>query len=292
MANLFQRISTDASVGTTIGTFDAINTRNGDNRLDENAKVILGLSFAGAPADQTTATAVAGRLRYENAGASIAAGEADFLVGSSHGAGVATQSQGWWLPAEFIPYEPMVSGTLGNTVGNLSFSQVGIEPADNWSVVAGVMHGASIPPGWDWNVAGVLRPHGSASSNGAGVSATTATSLTSTTILSKYRRIISWRPLTQADPLQTTTEECVGFSALDTSTTTFGIAPNEHVMPALGAALLGTLVGGGIDGFQPALPMYVEVPGTSNQTLDVVLNLTTAVTAAMAFGYSVGVRRA
>ena len=292
MANLFQRISTDASVGTTIGTFDAINTRNGDNRLDENARVILGLSFAGAPADQTTATAVAGRLRYENAGASIAAGEADFLVGSSHGAGVATQSQGWWLPAEFIPYEPMVSGTLGNTVGNLSFSQVGIEPADNWSVVAGVMHGASIPPLWDWNVAGVLRPHGSASSNGAGVAATTATSLTSTTILSKYRRIISWRPLTQADPLQTTTEECVGFAALDTATTTFGIAPNEHVMPALGAALLGTLVGGGLDGFQPALPMYVEVPGTSNQTLDVVLNLTTAVTAAMAFGYSVGVRRA
>jgi len=291
MANLFQRISTDASVGTTIGTFDAINTRNADNRLDENAKVIVGLSFAGAPADQTTATATAGRLRYENAGAGIAAGEADFMVGSSHGAGIATQSMGWWLPAEFIPYEPVVSGSLGNTVGNLSFSQVGIEPADNWSVVAGVLHGASVPPAWDWNVAGALRPNGSASSNGAGVSATTATSLTSTTILSKYRKLISWRPSTVADPLQTTTEECVGFSALDTATTTFAMAPNEHVMPALGAALLGTLVGAGIDGYQPALPMYVEVPGNSNQTLDVVLNLTTAVTAAMAFGYSIGVRR-
>ena len=83
----------------------------------------------------------------------------------------------------------------------------------------------------------------------------------------------------------------MGFWGLDTATTTFAMAPNEHVMPALGAALLGTLVGAGIDGYQPALPMYVEVPGNSNQTLDVVLNLTTAVTAAMAFGYSIGVRR-
>src|SRR3990167_9421887 len=195
MASLFQRISTDASVGTTIGTFDAINTRNADNRLDEEAGVIVGLPFAGAPADQTTATGTAGRLRYENAGAGIAAGEADFLVGSSHGAVIGTQSQGWWLPAEFIPYEPVVAVPLGNTVGNLSFSQVGIEPADNWSVVAGVMHGAGIPSGWDWNVAGALRPNGSASSNGAGGSAPPGTGLTSTTILSKYRKLISWRPL-------------------------------------------------------------------------------------------------
>jgi hypothetical protein len=62
-------------------------------------------------------------------------------------------------------------------------------------------------------------------------------------------------------------------------------------MPALGAALLGTLVGAGIDLFQPILPMYVEVPGSADRTLDVVLNLTTAATAAMAFGYSVGLRR-
>src|SRR3972149_271647 len=113
MASLFQRVSTDPSVGTTIGTFDAINTRNADNRLDENARGIVGLSFAGAPAAQPTAPATAGRLRYENAGAGIAAGEADFLVGASHGAGIGTQSQGWWLPAEFIPYEPAVSGPIG-----------------------------------------------------------------------------------------------------------------------------------------------------------------------------------
>jgi hypothetical protein len=290
LPNLYQRISADASVGTTIGTFDAIDTRLANNQLINAAKVLLGLSFAGAPADQTTGTACAGRLRYVNAGASIAQSEADFLVGASHGAGVATQSQGWWIPAEFIPYE--VQGNIGNTTGNFSFSQVGIEPADNWSVVAGALHGAAIPPLWDWNVVGGLRPHGSASSNGAGVAAVTPTSLGSTTILAKYRRLIGWRPVTQADPLQTTTEECVGFSQLQGGASTIdNLDPQEHVMPSLGPALLGTLVGGGLDGFQPSLPMYVEVEGTADRVLDVTLILTTAVTAAMAFGYSVAVRR-
>ena len=292
MANLHSRISTDASVGTTIGTFDAIDTRNGNNILQHDAKVVAGLYFSGVAADQTSATAVAGRLRFTNAGASVAAGEADFAVGETHGSGIATQSTGWWTPAEFIPYE-VPPGPIGNTTCNLLFSQLGIEPGDNWSVVAGVLHGAGFPALWDWAVAGGLRFHGSASSNGAGVSATTATSLTSTTILSKYRRLYGWRPIAQADPLGTTTEETVGFAALDTAATTIsGMTPMELPMPSIGPNLLGTLVGGGVFGWQKILPMYAEVPGSNDRVLDPTLNLTTAVTAANAFGYSVGLRRA
>ena len=158
--------------------------------------------------------------------------------------------------------------------------------------MAGVLHGAAVPPLWDWAVAGALRPHGSVSSNGAGVSATTATSLTASTILSKYRKLVSWRPSVTPDPLPTTAEEVVGWSALDTSTTTIsGIGPLELPMGALGAALLGTLVGGGVVCNQPKLPIYSEITGTADRTLDVVLNLVTTRAAADAFGYGVGLRR-
>ena len=54
MANLHSRISTDASVGTTIGTFDAIDTRNGNNILQHDAKVVAGGSFRGGAGGPTT----------------------------------------------------------------------------------------------------------------------------------------------------------------------------------------------------------------------------------------------
>jgi hypothetical protein len=288
MANVYSRMSTDASVGTTIGTFDAINTRNADNVMHDNSREILGLYFAGVAADQTTATATAGRLRARSAGADISAGTADFAVGESHGAGIATQSIGWWTPAEFIPFK-VVKPTLKNVTFNLDFSQMGIEPADNWSVVAGIANAAAKPQFWNDQVSGAYTPDGSVSSNGAGVSATTATSLGTTTIVSKFKRLVTWRPFAVADPLGTTTEETVGFASLDTAATTIsGLTPCELPMPAIGPYLLGTLVGGGVGGFQYALPMYVEKED-SDKTLDVVLSLTTAVTAANAFAYSVGV---
>ena len=69
-----------------------------------------------------------------------------------------------------------------------------------------------------------------------------------------------------------------------------GVTPNEHPISGIGAALLGTLVGGGIDSWQPNLPIWIEIPGSADRTLDVVLNLTTAITAANAFAYNVGLR--
>src|SRR3990167_224154 len=144
MANLFQRMSTDASVGTTIGTFDAIDTRNANNILHDMAKVIVGHSVSGAQADQTTATATALRFRYVNAGASIAQGECDFLYSSGHGAGIATQSQGFATSAEFVPYEPLPGPSLGNTTGNYFASQARIAPAGNWFAAARTHHGQGI----------------------------------------------------------------------------------------------------------------------------------------------------
>jgi hypothetical protein len=287
MANVYSRMSTDASVGTTIGTFDAINTRNADNVMHDNSQWVGGLYFSGVAADQTTATATAGRLRARSAGAGIAAGTADFAVGESHGAGIATQSIGWWTPAEFIPWK--VTGNLKNVTFNLDFSQMGIEPADNWSVVAGIANGAGKPQFWDAQVAGSYTPDGSVSSNGAGVAAVTATSLTATTVISRFLRLVSFRPIAAADPLGTTTEETVGFVSLDGATTTIsGLTPLELPMPSIGPYLLGTLVGGGVGGWQWPLPMYAQKEG-ADKTLDVILTLSTAVTAANAFGYSVGV---
>src|SRR3990167_5436520 len=158
MANLFQRMSTDASVGTTIGTFDAIDTRNANNILHDMAKVIVGHSVSGAQADQTTATATALRFRYVNAGASIAQGECDFLYSSGHGAGIATQSQGFAPGAGSVPAEPLPGPSLGNTTGNYFASQAGIEPADNWSVVAGTLPGAGGPQPRGWDAGGGPPP--------------------------------------------------------------------------------------------------------------------------------------
>lgn len=60
-------------------------------------------------------------------------------------------------------------------------------------------------------------------------------------------------------------------------------------MSGIGAALAGTLVGGGQAVFQPAMPFYM-VKDKNDRTIEPFVDVLTAVSAANAFGWGVGLR--
>lgn len=282
---VYSIVANDIAVGTTIGTFDAINTRNADIRLKEGTTGVVGLSFAGVPAAQTTATAVMGRLRFDSTDMGIT-GE-DFAVGATHGGGIATQSSAWGVPAEWIPVD---WPALGGNVINLSFSQMGIEPADSWAVQAGVSHMAGASPPANWFIAsmsgGIMPLQGSRSSNG-GSTTTARTSMTSTTIPARFSQLVSFRGLNAFDPVPASGEADIAFWEI---TSTIGdFDPQEYPSSAAGPALAGTLVGPGVDVFQKPLPIYIT-KGNQTETVEPFVTGLDTLAAANAYGYSVGLR--
>jgi hypothetical protein len=278
-------VANDATVGATIGTFDAINTRNADIRLREGATSVVGLVFSGVANTQTTATAVMARLRVNSTDAAIS--NEDFAVGETHGGGIATQSMAWFSPAEWIAVD---WPAMGGNVFNLSFSQMGIEPADQWSVQAGIAHVAGVMPPAKWfdaaMVGGTLPHQGSRSSDG-GSTTDARTSLGSTTIPARFTQMVSGRWLQAQDAVPANGEESTAF--VEVTSTIGDFSPQEYPTNSIGAALAGTLVGGGVWGFQPSLPFYItKTPVT--ETVEPFVDILTAITAANAFGYSLGLR--
>ncbi len=287
---LYSIIANDPAVGATIGTFDPINTRNGNLQLTTDAHAIVGLTFVGVATAQTTATAVMGRLRVTARGAGIV--NEDFAVGETHGGGIATQSSAWASPAEWIPVDWTAPGAdiTSGLVVNLAFSQMGIEPADVWEVEAGVVHTSGDDPPEPWAIASLSGGHlalqGSASSNG-GSSADARTSLTSETIPGRFTQLVSWRGLQAQDAVAASAESSVAF--VDFITTIKDATPQEWPMSAIGASLAGTLVGGGQAIWQPAMPMYA-VKDNNDRTIEPFVDVLTTIAAANAFGYGVGLR--
>lgn len=282
---VYSIVANDASVGTTIGSFDAIDTRNADIRLRSGTSRVVGMMFAGVPAAQTTATAVMGRLRVDSSDLGVSA--EDFAVGATHGGGIATQSSAWGAPAEWIPLDWEAGG--GDVV-NLSFSQMGIEPGDNWTVQAAIAHLSGEAPPAAWFTAsmcgGIMPLQGSRSSNG-GNTTTARASLTATTISSKFSQIVSFRGLSAQDAVPASAESDSSFAEI---TSTIGdFEPQEYPMPAVGPALAGTLVGPGVDVFQSPLPFFMTKKRQTETVEPFVTGLDT-LSAANAYGYSVGVR--
>lgn len=279
-------VANDASVGTTIGSFDAINTRNANIRLTEGTTNVVGLTFAGVPAAQTTATACLGRLRVDASDFGVS--NEDFAVGEMHGGGIATQSSAWGAPCEWIPVD-WDQATSGNVV-NLSFSQMGIEPADNWTVQAGVHHLAGAMPPAPWFTASMSGGHlplqGSISSDG-GNTTTARASLTAADVAGRFTKLVSWRGVGAQDAVPTSAESDSSF--VEITSTIRGFDPQEYPMPAVGPALAGTLVGPGVDNFQKALPMYME-KGVSTETITPYVTGLDTLSAANAYGYSIGLR--
>ncbi len=60
-------------------------------------------------------------------------------------------------------------------------------------------------------------------------------------------------------------------------------------MPCVGPALAGTLVGPGVDNFQPALPFYMT-KGNVTETVEPFVTGLDTLSAANAYGYSIGLR--
>jgi len=281
---VYSIVANDAAVGTTIGTFDAINTRNADIRLKEGTTRVVAMSVVATPAAQTTATGMGGRLRFDSTDMGISA--EDFATGQTHGGGIATNSGGWGIPVQWIPLDWAAGG--GNVV-NMSWSSMGIEPADDFAVQVAVHHMAGASPPAQWFTAsmsgGTLPLQGSRSSNG-GSTTTARTSLTSTTIPSRFNELVSVMPMTIQDPAQATTDFDSSFMEI---TSTIGdFDPQEIPMPGIGAAL-GTVVGKGVAVFQRSLPMYITKQNQTETVEPFVTGLDT-LGAANAYGYSIGLR--
>ncbi len=282
---IYSIVANDAAVGTTIGTFDAINTRNADIRLKEGTSMVVAMSVCAVPAAQTTATGMGGRLRFDSTDMGISA--EDFATGQTHGGGIASNSGGWGIPVQWIPLDWQAGG--GNVI-NLSWSSMGgIEPADSFAVQAAVHHQAGTAPPAPWFSAsmagGVLPYQGSRSSDGASTTGA-RTSLVSTTIPSRFDELVSVMPMTIQDAAQATTDFDSSF--LEITSTIGDFDPQEYPMPGVGAAL-GTVVGKGVAVFQRALPMYITKQKQTETVEPFVTGLDT-LGGANGYGYSIGLR--
>lgn len=288
--------STSTSVGTTIGTFDAISTRNGTNTLPDGCTAVYGLTFAGGRIATTAAEAQMARLRMTASG--LGASNEDFLVGHFNGAGVATNDTATNNIAEFIPVQ--YEGQFSQSGVNFYLSQVGLETTDNISCVAGPVSftpkTGGGPPA-EWYVArmawpGRLPAQGSASSNGTslGTTANSDTSLGTTTVRADFGAISALRLIQAQDAVGTAGEESIAWGRLDGAATTIsGVGPQEWPFNAIGAPF-GTPVGAPVNGHVFPLPCWV-VKGRQDATVDVNVNVLTAITAANAFGYGLELRK-
>ena len=282
---VYSIIANDASVGTTIGSFDAIDTRNGDIRLRDGTSRVVGISYCAVRAAQTAGTAMMARLRMTSADLGLAAGVADFALKSVSGAGIATTSMGFSVPAHWIPIDKAAG--QGNIV-NFSLSQMGIEPADNYAIQVGLSHlaGDSPPPPWFVaSMSGGTLPHFAVSSNGS--STTTArTSLVAATIPSTFSQLVSGTFLHTPDAALATTEVHSSFIELTSTIGDFETQeyPTSGTSPGLGtAAAIGVWVE------QDPLPLYFKKGRGSTQTVTPFVTGLVAVTGADAYGYDIGI---
>ena len=284
---IYSIVANDTTVGTTIGTFDPINTRNGDVALTQGTTNICGIATAAARVAQTTATAMLARLRMSSPGAQVAAGSFDVALGYSTGGGIATQSGGFSSPVEFIPVDLPAHS---NDVVNYFLSQAGIEPADNWAIQVATLHANARPPAWWWNFAGSggYAPIAGAVSSNGGSTTTARTSLTSTTVPGYLKTCVGYRAVQSVDAVQTTAEAEVSFT--DLSTTIAGITPQEYPTDSVNAALAGTLVGLGLFDWTPVLPNYWQ-KGNGTETLEPFVTGALTVTGANAYFYGFMFRR-
>lgn len=286
---VYSIVANDTTVGTTIGTFDPINSRNGDVALtggNPGTNVICGIAVGASRVAQTTATAMLARLRMSSPGAQVAAGSFDVALGYSTGGGIATQSGGFGSPVEFIPVDLPAHS---NDVVNYFLSQAGIEPADNWAIEVATLHGQR-PPAWWYQFAGGqgYAPIAGAVSSNGGSTTTARTSLTSVTIPGYLKTIVGYRAVQAEDAVQTTAEPQVAYTDLQTTVT--GVTPQEYPTDSVNPALAGTLVGLGLWDWTPVIPCYWS-KGTGTETVEPFVTGAFTTSAANAFVYGFLLRR-
>lgn len=283
---VYSIVSNDQSVGTTIGTFDPINSRNPTVELRAGTTGVVGVSVCMVRDVQTTGTAILGRLRIASADLNLAEGSADFHLGQAHGAGVASNSMPAGSIAEWLPLE--IAARPNNTLTH-AYSATGIEPADNVAIQVGTAHMTSAPPAvwFEASMAHATIPAtGSVSSNG-GSTTTARTSLTSVRIPARFGKLIGLRAVGIMDPATTSAEAMSSF--VDITSTIGDFSPQEWPTNGVGASL-GTVVGGGAHIDQPHLPFYFEKGTSGTETIEPFVTGLDTLSGAAAYGYGMLLR--
>lgn len=291
---IHSRVTTSTGVGATIGTWDQLATRNGSNNLPDGCTKIVGLTFVGARVATTAAEAQLWRLRVNCAAAGLS--EEDFLVGHFNGGGIATNDQGTFNLAEFIPMQ--VEKPLSQSVVKFYFSQSGIESTDSVAAIASPVSftpttGPDAPAEWytarmSWP--GRIPAQGAASSNGSNaLTANSDTSLASTVVRAEFGVVSAVRLVQAEDAVGTAGEEAVAWGHFDVGATTIsGISPQEWPFNAIGPSL-GTAVGGPVSGHVFPFPAWMT-KGRQDATVDCNVNLIATISAANAFAYGLELR--
>src|SRR5438309_4364686 len=226
---IHNRQSTGTSVGATIGTFDPVNTRNGNNLLPSGCTGIYGMTYVGSRVAFTAALSKQTRVRITHPASGF--NNDDFLVGALTGAGIATNDQAADIAiAEFIPLQR--EGQLGGSSVNFFVSDAGQAATDASSVACGPVSytaqsnlgGAGSPPK-EWFDGRVSWPghalpyQGSVGGAGAltGTAANAGTDLGNSIIRAEYNVICGFRLSMAPKVVGTAGEEAVAWGAQDTA---------------------------------------------------------------------------
>lgn len=299
---IHSRISTSTSAGATLGTFDALSTRNTNNQLPAGCTGIYGLTYVASRIAVTAALSKQTRLRVTHPASGL--NNDDFLVGHLDGAGIGTNNQVAEIAiAEFIPIQR--EGAFGLSSVNFFVSDSGQAATDANSVCASPVSftpqsnlgGAGTPPkewfdgrvswpGW------ALPPQGGVSSNGAitGTAANANTDMLSAIIRAEYNTIVGFRLTMAPKVVGTAGEEAVAWGAQDTAlSSTSNTSPQEWPYNAV-LPTLGTPVGTSVAGHVFPMPAYIALP-PNDVTCDFTHNFNVGVTTGLSGAWGAYLRR-
>ena len=299
---IHNRQSTATSVGATIGTFDPVNTRNGNNLLPSGCTGIYGMTYVGSRVAFTAALSKQTRLRITHPASGF--NNDDFLVGALTGAGIATNDQAADIAiAEFIPLQR--EGNLGGSSVNFFVSDAGQAATDASSVCAGPVSytaqsnlGGSGSPPKEWFDGRVSWPghalpyQGSVGGAGAitGTAANAGTDLGNAIVRAEYNVICGFRLSMAPKVVGTAGEEAVAWGAQDTAlSSTSNTSPQEWPFNAV-LPTLGTPVGSPVAGHVYPMPAYIALPA-NDVTVDFTHNFNVAVTTGLSATWGAFLRK-
>lgn len=301
---IHSRMSTStATAGSAITSFDPVSTRNGDNILPAGCTGVYGFTVSCGTNALTAAKSYQTRLRIN--APNLGMNQEDILLGRLYGSGIATNDDGGFLAAEFIPWQ--AEGTADKfslSTVNFYLAQAGVSSGNTAAAVVGPVSftpktGTGQLPPADWFAArnsrpyaGVIPSQGSASSNGVafGTVVNSNTSLLTTKIRGEFHVVKDIMLTMVPGAVGTAGDLYVAWADFaGGGTTASGWAPQEWPFNTISPDL-GTPVGTPIYGMACAMPAWAEKT-TGDVTVDCLGNMIIAVTGAADGAYSLGLRR-
>lgn len=237
---IYSKITANASVGATAGTFDALTSVT----LRSDAKKMLGFWCEAAPATSTAAEAIGGILRFSSS--DLGVGAQDAIVPPYGGGAPATNIDFRCYCSEFVPF---VTDAKGKEVIDLAYSSMNPDPTGANSVCVAAVYdagnrsalGSEAMKKWA-DMAPIAR--GCQTTSSAPVLTTAETAMTALTVPAWAQEIVGFKVVCNPD-LMTAGEEAVGFCRFRSTIPDF--EPQEWPLRAAIGAPLGTPVGRGAE---------------------------------------------